>query len=410
MIKDIHPNTPILALRHDFSADEKKRSFSIELVAALVGMQTPFVRKATGAKNGTVTLQDVLFLLDLDSFNETFVPRSLIPDFLLTRREQKTIKPLDIPTDYQLIQGCAKTLIQRLPVESVQCVVTSTPYWGTRLYNDSFIVHWADGEVCPFGNEQTPEAFVRHSIELLYYLKPSLKKNGSVWWNLMDTFNTRTQIRGNAAETLRAMKGLDERGWGDHDCRRYSAGHSFLKDGEQCHIPSRVAERAARIGYFVKTVITWKKLGSMPEPQNTRVTRELEYIIHLAVDRAPYFKKEAFFEVPPELGGRCASFESEKITDVWALKTTAGRDGHGAQFPLSLPGRCIALSTDESDLVVDPFVGGGTTVIAAQRLGRRAIGFDVSDEYLTTAERLLAQPLPLTLQAIGGFAQVAKSR
>ncbi len=409
MIKDIHPTTPIAALRRDFGAADRKRSFPIDLVAALVGMNVPYVRKACSAKNGSVTLEDVLFLLDLDSFAETFIPRSQIPHYLLNRLEETSTKLLKLPENYDLIHGCAKALIQRLPAESVQTVVTSTPYWGTRLYNDSFNVAWADGETCPFGNEQTPEAFVRHTIELLYYLKPSLKKNGSVWWNLMDTYNTRTQIRGNAAETLRAMKGEDSRSWGEHDCRRYSAGHSFLKDGEQCHLPSRVAERAARLGYFVKSVITWKKLGSMPEPQNTRVTRELEYIIHLAVDRAPYFNKSAFLELTSELGGRCASYESEKITDVWSFRTTAGRDGHGAQFPLALPGRCIALSTEESDLVLDPFVGGGTTVIAAQRLGRRALGFDVSDEYLGTAKRLLSQP-QLTLQAIGGFAQATKSR
>lgn len=408
MIKDIHPTTPITALRRDFSEKERQKTFSIDLVAALVGMNVSFVRKAVGARNGSVSMDDVLFLLDLDCFAETFIPRSQIPDYLLSKTDKEP-EYLGLSEKHQLIQGCAKSLIQRLPIGSVQCVVTSTPYWGTRLYSDAFAVAWADGEVCPFGNEQTPEAFVRHTIELLYYLKPSLKKNGSVWWNLMDTYNTRTQIRGNASETLKAMRGEDSRGWGDHDCRRYSAGHSYLKDGEQCHLPSRVAERASRIGYFVKSVITWKKLGSMPEPQNTRVTRELEYIIHFAVDRSPYFNKAAFLEIGSEIGGRNPAYESEKITDVWALRTTSGRDGHGAQFPLALPGRCIAVSTEEGDLVVDPFVGGGTTVIAAQKLGRRAIGFDVSEEYLETAKRLTSQS-QLTLQAIGGFAQAARSR
>ena len=196
----------------------------------------------------------------------------------------------------------------------------------------------------------------------------------------MDTYNTRTQIRRNAAETLRAMKGNDPRGWRDHECRRYSAGHSFLNDGEQCLIPFRVAERASRIGYFVKSVITWKKNGSMPETVGTRVTRELEYILHLSVDRTPLFQKNQYTTIPEAIGGRNRTFESEKLTDVWCFRTTSGRDGHGAQFPIELPGRCIALTTKKSDLVLDPFVGAGTAVLAACRLGRKGLGFDVSKD------------------------------
>lgn len=409
MIRDIHPTTPIATLRRDFSSKELNSTFEIGLVSAVVGMSLPYIRKAVGCRNGHVTLADVLYLLDLDCFSETFVARSQVPEFLLNYEEWHG-KQLKLPKRFEVVQGCAKLLIPSLPAESIQCVVTSTPYWGTRLYNDSFMVEWADGEVCPFGNEQTPEGFIRHTIELLFLLKPALTKTGSVWWNLMDTYNTRTQIRENAAETLRAMRGEDSRGWGDYDCRRYSAGHSFLKDGEQCLIPSRVAERAARIGYFVKSVITWKKLGSMPEPQNTRVTRELEYIIHLAVDRAPLFNKSAYLQLPSELGGRNSQFESEKITDVWSLKTSAGRDGHGAQFPLALPARCVALSTTEDQVVLDPFVGSGTTVIAANRLGRRAIGFDVCRQYLDIAEERLGEPQPLTLPGFETPLQLTKTR
>jgi hypothetical protein len=84
----------------------------------------------------------------------------------------------------------------------------------------------------------------------------------------MDSFNTQTQIRSNAAEAVRAMQGNEERSWRDYENRRYSAGHAFLKDGEQCGSPSRIAERASRIGLYVKTLITWAKTGTTPEPQN----------------------------------------------------------------------------------------------------------------------------------------------
>lgn len=384
MIKDIHPQTSTESLLREFSDEELSKTLPLELASALVGMSSTFVRKALGSKGETVSLKQVLVLLEMDAFSETFIPRSRIPPYLL-KWHPPTPELISLPKEQDFIHGSATSLISRLPLSSVQCVVTSTPYWGMRLYNDSFNVNWADGDYCPFGNEQTPEAFIRHTVELLFLLKPAVTPSGSVWWNLMDTYNTRTQIRQNAAETLRAMRGDDGRGWGDYDCRRYSAGHSFLMDGEQCMIPNRVAERASRLGYLVKSLITWKKNGSMPETVDTRVTRELEYIIHLSVERSPLFNKAAYRELPGSLGGRNPTYEGDKLTDVWCFRTSGGRDGHGAQFPIELPARCIALSTNEGDLVLDPFIGAGTTAIAAQRLDRRCLGFDVSNSYLEVA-------------------------
>jgi DNA modification methylase len=224
-------------------------------------------------------------------------------------------------------------------------------------------------------------------------LKQALAEHGSIWWNLMDSYNTRTQIRSNASETLNAMRGGDSRSWHDHERRRYSAGHAYLKDGEQSQIPAQVAARASRIGYYLKSTIAWKKSVSMPEPVESRVTRELEFILHLSVCRTPFFDKKAFRELPERLGGRNRRFESDKVTDVWTLPTANGLDGHGAQFPVALPGRCIALSTKPGDIVLDPFVGSGTTSVAAALLRRRSIGFDVSEAYLTIAKRRVSKSL-----------------
>lgn len=396
-IRDIHPRTPVAAVKRDFTPAEMARTFDLDLVAALTGMSTPYIQRALGKRGSIAPLADVLTLLDLDAFSETFVPRSRIPAYLLDRAAAPT-PLLALDADHLLFRGSASDLIPRLPRGSVQCVVTSTPYWGTRLYAEAVEVAWADGEVSVFGHEQTPEGFIRHSVELLFLLKSALTPAASVWWNLMDSYNTRTQIRSNAAETLRAMQGRDGRGWKDYDCRRYSAGHSFLKDGEQCMIPARVAERASRIGYWIKSIITWKKTGSMPETVESRVTREVEYILHLSLQRTPDFYKDSYTQLAPELGGRNVRFEAEKMTDVWCLPTTAGQDGHGAQFPLALPGRCIALTTRAGDLVVDPFVGGGTTSIAAAMLGRRSIGFDISESYLRTAREKVAKVQPVGFQ------------
>lgn len=389
MPKDIHPRSPVNALRRDWSAGALRRQFAIEDAAPVLGMSPSFINRVLGERSTRLTLKDVLLLLDQDSFSETFVPRSSVPSYLLAQQEAAQVERA-VPRDaHELTLGDSVSLIGSLPDASIQCVVTSTPYWGMRLYDKSFERTWADGETCPFGNEQTPEGFIRHSVEVLFHIKRTLTKSASVWWNLMDTFNTRTQIRTNAAETLRAMQGKDERGWKDHACRRYSAGHAYLKDGEQCVIPAQVAQRASRLGYYLKSIITWKKNGSLPETVETRVTREQESILHFAVDRAPLFVKGAFLTHAESLGGRNRRYEAEKLTDVWHFSTAAGQDGHGAQFPLALPARCISLSTKRGDLVLDPFVGSGTASVAAKLLERRSVGFDISEKYLKTARRRL---------------------
>jgi hypothetical protein len=260
-----------------------------------------------------------------------------------------------------------------------------------RLYDNHRDVTWADGEKCPYGFEQTPEGFIRHTVELLYLLRPAIAAHGTVWWNLMDTYNTRTPIRGNSREKLQAMGGDPDHalGWTEHAACRHSAGHMYLEDGEMASIPQRVAERASRIGYRLTGFITWNK-DSTPEPVKTRVTRQAEYVIHLAVDRTPFFEKSAWQAQPARLGGPNDRESKEKLTDVWTLSTAMGFNGHGAEFPVALPARCIALGSHEGDVVLDPFVGSGTSAVAAMELGRRFVGFDISPAYLEIANRRVA--------------------
>lgn len=370
----------------------------MESVAPVVGMAESFIRRIHKSKK-RLSVHDVLELLDQDAFSETFVPRSRVLDYLFAQLDQpQRATELSDDDPWQLLHGDFLTVVNTLPEASVQCVVTSTPYWGMRIYKESRPVKWADGEECAFGHEQTPEGFIRHTIEVLHRLRPVLTDSASIWWNLMDTYMTRTQIRGNAYEALQAMDGRNRLKWGDHEHHRYSAGHSYIKDGEQSNIPALVAERASRIGYYTKSIITWAKIISLPEPQNSRVSRSLEYVIHLSTRRAPKFDKTAYRRLSASLGGRNTLYEGDKLSDVWVLPVSSGGDGHGAQFPLALPGRCIAISTDPNDVVLDPFVGSGNTAVAALTLGRRVIGVDVSRQYLDVAEakiRELQDRLPV---------------
>lgn len=366
-----------------FPTELEDNCYDISIVAPIVGMSESFIRRILGNKK-TLTEEMIVELLNQDSFSETFVPRSKILTYL--RKHSENSNKSGELKENTLYHGDAIELIDKLKDHSIQCVVTSTPYWAMRIYDTIIEREWADGIVCSFGLEQTPEAFIRHSVEILYHLMPKITSSGSIWWNIMDSYNTRTQIRNNAAEALYAMQGNDSRSWKDYKYKRYSAGHAYLKDGEQCMIPQRIAERASRLGYYLKSNISWCKTASMPEPQLSRVSRNVEYILHLTIQRTPYFDKSSYLTLSPELGGK-QPFESEKLSDFWHLPTSSGGDGHGAQFPFQLPGRCISLSTQEGDLVLDPFIGSGTTAAVAIKLNRKYIGFDICEEYLETATK-----------------------
>ena len=387
---DIKPQTIPAQLDRGTHADYLGR-FSVESVCDLLGMSTAYISRIFPSTR-TLSAQEVVRLLDDDAFVETFIPRSKILPYLIAKAADPAPEAepaLVAATVSNLLLGDTHQLIRQLKPKSIQCVVTSPPYWGMRLYEVSWPIAWADGENCAYGMEQTPEGYIRHTVELLHYLKPAMREDASVWWNVMDTFNTRTQIRTNASEALQAMQGKESRSWADYEARRYSAGHAYLKDGEQCMIPFKIAERASRIGYHVKSIISWNKSSSMPEPQNSRVSRNIEYILHLSPKRTPKFFKEAYKTLPEALGGRNKKTEPDKLADFWNLPTSAGRDGHGAQFALSLPGRCIGLSTEPGDAVLDIFVGAGTSAVASKLLGRRFIGFDISQTYLDIAQQRL---------------------
>lgn len=390
-LPDIKPKTEIATLSRE-SYEGLDIEFPINAVSIAVGMNATFIRRVIG-KKANLTPEDVIKLLDQDSYAETMIPRSRVIDYLIEKTATRPpARTQTVPATGHILQrGHALDLLQRIPEGSVQCVVTSTPYWGTRVYDSPYLADWADGEQAVYGHEQTPQSFLRHTTECLAALWDVLDETGSIWWNIMDSYNTRTQIRGSAVEALHAMQGKDRRTWTEQDYRRYSAGHSYLKDGEQCMIPGQIAERASRIGYYVKSVITWAKTGTLPEPQESRVSRNLEYVIHLSKIRKPMFQKRIYRELPAKLGGRNKEWESDKLSDVWFLPTSNGGGGHGAQFPVALPARCIALSTNAGDLVLDPFAGAGNAALAAKALGRRFLGFDVSQRYLDTAEQELAR-------------------
>ena len=241
---------------------------------------------------------------------------------------------------------------------SVQCVVTSPPYWKHRCYAGS------QGEV-PFGQEPTVEGYVRTTMDVLREARRVLKDDGVVFWNVADTY---------------VGKGL-------------------------CLIPERVAIAAQGDGWLVRNIIVWHKPNPMPASAQDRLTRSYEDIIVLVKRPNYYWNHEAAQETAVGPAGRsrrsatkeCGRNDTGRVItdtgyrnmrDVWPMSVGWLKGAHPAIFPLELPRRCIRLGSRPGDVVLDLFSGSGTTGLAAGELGRSYIGFDLA--YLDLARERIS--------------------
>ena len=86
---------------------------------------------------------------------------------------------------------------------------------------------------------------------------------------------------------------------------------------------------------------------------------------------------------------------SDMWTDIYRIRHKKRRDEHPCQLPIHLLERLILITTDENDIVLDPFVGTGTTAIAAKRLGRKFIGIDIDPEYVAISREKLEGVMPI---------------
>lgn len=295
--------------------------------------------------------------------------------------------------------GNCVDMMRRMPAGIVQTVVTSPPYWGVRAYPGEINVQWADGNNCGLGEEPTVEGYVAHTLEVLRNIKRVLKDDGTVWWNLGDTYQTRAYLRSSSTERLNAIEGAREDLWRDYPNKRYSSGHSYLKDKDLTMVPLLVALGAEHLGFYVRSIIIWHKHNAGIDTAKDRPSAIHEYILLLAKSR--FYKYNAGKVTEEASTGKVIRringkeeyeiVRNRSLRTVWEFPTSSAGD-HAAAFPLELPVRCIQLSTDEGDLVLDPFAGSGTTLLAANLLGRRFYGCELLEEYAKDATERLKAP------------------
>jgi site-specific DNA-methyltransferase (adenine-specific) len=264
-------------------------------------------------------------------------------------------------TDSILLEGDVSNVLRFLPSESVQCVVTSPPYWGLRDYG-------IEGQI---GLESSMAAFLRTLTGVFAEVRRILKPDGVLWLNIGDGFTS-----GN-------------RGWRAPDKKNPNRAMNTrpdnppgLKDKDLLGIPWRLAFALQEDGWYLRSDIVWNKPNAMPESVKDRPTRSHEYLFMLTKsDRYTYHHENVRERAD---GGALRNRRS-----VWNINTCASQSSHIASFPPALVEPCILASTREGDFVLDPFFGSGTVGLVARRLQRRCVGIELNPNYVADALRLL---------------------
>jgi excisionase family DNA binding protein len=252
---------------------------------------------------------------------------------------------------WQVITGDVNPALHSMPSESVNCIVTSPPYYWQRDYG-------VDGQI---GHEDTIEGFVQALIEPFREAKRVLREDGVLFLNIGDTFyNAKGRPHGRDRKhsgrqlARKKLRAVDGPGLG-------------LPRKSMIGIPWRVALALQEDGWTLRSDVIWKRPSAMPEPSaKDRPWRTYEHIFVFSKGPKYWFNREGL--------------EGEE--DIWEILARPDNpNSHSAPYPESLARRCIACGCPEDGTVLDPFVGSGTTMLAALRLGRSAVGIDLKEEY-----------------------------
>jgi len=371
-----------------------------------------------------------------------------------------------------------------LPAESVQCVVTSPPYWGlrdyglepqiwdhpggcehewgewqekhdvreeitaaksrttnrfygeeSRCFDGNHQKHMA-GQFClhcnawrgSLGLEPTPELYIKHLTDIFREIRRVLRKDGTCFLNLGDSYAGSTMQGGNGAtSTLSGSKTWQSKNTRHLMCRNLSN----LKPKDLVGIPWRVAFALQADGWYLRSDIIWSKPNPMPESVKDRPTKSHEYIFLLTKSAKYYWDQDAvreesiypndnrkarsikmpdgwdtgpgahgsFHRKGREKGQKryptdkisgiregSATYPRRNIRSVWTIATQPFPKAHFATFPEKLVETCIKAGTKQGDTVLDPFSGRGTVLVVAKRMFRKAVGIDLKGEYHRMSE------------------------
>lgn len=317
----------------------------------------------------------------------------------------------------KIFHGDVLTQLKKIPAGSVNTCVTSPPYFGLRDYG-------VKGQI---GLEETPEAFTQKLVEVFREVRRVLRDDGTVWLNLGDSYASFRDGKATPDTTRGTDKGtLVPKGSAKNRMASTFAGSS-IKHKDLIGIPWRVAFALQADGWYLRQDIIWHKPNPMPESVTDRCTKAHEYIFLLSKSPTYYYDCEAVREPLSAAtilrdktprgrsqtgGGSAASlagYDYKRNADngnmqsnpkgrnrrsVWTVTTKPYKGAHFATFPPDLIEPCILAGAPEGGLVLDPFMGSGTTAAVAKKNGRQYVGCELNPEYIKLAEQRIASVLP----------------
>jgi DNA modification methylase len=326
----------------------------------------------------------------------------------------------------QLIVGDCRRVLSTLPNASVDCCVTSPPYFGLRDYGH-------EGQI---GLEQTPDEYVQQMVAVFREVRRVLRDDGTLWLNLGDSYAAQRSGTQMPAETLadghngKLVDGRGNRGRSNNDNDRMdgntgnqnqsrlahrNAAAIGLKHKDLIGIPWRVAFALQADGWYLRQDIIWHKPNPMPESVTDRCTKAHEYIFLLSKSPRYHYDAEAIAEpaicagtvvkasnpdtaknnAKGKYGATAAGFsqhdtivgESRNRRSVWTVNTKPYRDAHFATYPPDLILPCVLAGCRSGGTVLDPFNGAGTTGLVSLSNGRQYVGIELNPEYAEISMR-----------------------
>ena len=270
-----------------------------------------------------------------------------------------------------VLEGDSRTVLATLPEASVQCCVTSPPYFGLRDYGHN-------GQI---GLEATTDDYVAEMVALFREVRRVLKDDGTLWLNLGDSY-------------AGSGKGPSQSLSAEARDMTHTMHTAFVPDGlkpkDLIGIPWRVAFALQADGWYLRSDIIWHKPNPMPESVTDRPTKAHEYVFLLTKSARYYYDAAAIAE--PSID------DTRNARTVWSITTQPYKGAHFATMPPELARRCIFAGSKTGDTVLDPFGGAGTTGLVADRLGRDAMLIELNPTYAEMARQRITDDAPLFVE------------
>ena len=304
--------------------------------------------------------------------------------------------------DTILFGDCRDTLKQF--DEKARMCVTSPPYYGLRDYG---------GEDSQIGLEQTPDEFIDELVKVFREVKNVLTDDGTCWVNLRDSYYNYRPGRGQglAKQTVSHTKqDLPD------VCPRRANRIGGLKEKDLIGIPWMFAFAMRADGWHLRQDIIWHKPNPMPESVKDRCTKAHEYIFLFSKNKKYFYDNEAIKEPAKDWGtrdrskgkytstneygqtphsGLTKSYEKKNKRSVWTVTKKPYKGAHFATYPPDLIEPCIKAGSEKGDIVLDPFMGSGTTAAVAKSLGRDYIGCELHEDYGNLIQKRVAEYHPV---------------